>query len=85
MGCSNLVITRDDIKKYFCFIRYHDELLDVGLITPDEHHVATNEKRFVWENQILIRYPASIVNEIRVDADLRPIGVWSPTNIGVWS
>ena len=85
LGCSNLVITRDDIKKYFCFIRYHDELLDVGLITPDEHHVATNEKRFVWENQILIRYPASIVNEIRVDADLRPIGVWSPTNIGVWS
>lgn len=85
LACSNLVVTRDDIKKYFCFIRYHDELLNVGLISSDEHRSATSEKRFVWENQILVRYPASIVNEIRVDADLRPIGVWSPTNIGVWS
>lgn len=85
LGCSNLVITLDDIKKYFCFIRYHDELLNAGLISSDEHSSATSEKRFVWENQILIRYPVSVVNEIRVDADLRPIGVWSPTNIGSWS
>lgn len=85
LGCSNLVITRDDIKKYFCFISYHDELLNAGLISSDEHSSATSEKRFIWENQILIRYSVSTVNEIRVDADLRPIGVWSPTNIGSWS
>lgn len=84
LGCSNLVITHEDIKKYFCFMRYHDELYGSGLISFEEHCSATAEKKFVWENQILTRYPVSVINEIRRDADLRPIGIWSPTVEGMW-
>ena len=65
-------------------MRYHDELYGSGLISFEEHCSATAEKKFVWENQILTRYPVSVINEIRRDADLRPIGIWSPTVEGMW-
>lgn len=84
LGCPNLVITLEDIKKYFCYMRYHDQLMEACMITEDEYQRATAEKKFIWETQILPRYSPGIIQSVRADADLNPIGIWSPTAEGVW-
>ncbi|MEE4138733.1 hypothetical protein [Pseudomonas viridiflava] len=77
LGCPNLVITHEDIKKYFCYMRYHNQLFESGFISAGDHRWATAEKKFVWEEQILPRYDSTILAAIQVDADLHPIEVWS--------
>lgn len=84
LGCPNLVITVEDIKKYFCFIRYHEQLFDSGVISEQEYIAATSEKRFIWVNHILPRYKSELIEAIREDSRLNPIGVWSPTSEGSW-
>lgn len=85
LSCPNLVITHQDIKKYFCYMRYHDQLLESGLIEERDHRWATYEKRSVWEEQILIRFNPELVAAIRAEAELRPIAVWSQTSDEAWS
>lgn len=82
LGCPNLIITLKDVKKYFCFMRYHGELRDAGMISQDEYRKATDEKAFMWETHILPRYSPEIVQCVRADADLNPIGIWSPSAEG---
>lgn len=84
LSCPNLVITYDDIKKHYCYINYHEQLLSSGLITNEEYTSAAAEKIFIWENQILPRYPSHVIDRIRKDAELNPIGIWSPTSEGTW-
>lgn len=84
LGCPNLVITLVDIKKYFCFVIYHEQLMEAGMITEDEYRKATIEKRFMWENHILPRYSPEVIKSVRSDAGLNPIGIWSPTAEGAW-
>ena len=85
LSCPNLIITHEDIKKYFCYMRYHDQLLDSGLISEQDHKWATADKKAVWEEQILTRYNPDLVDAIRADAELRPIAVWSWTAEVAWS
>ena len=84
LGCPNLVITLEDIKKYFCFMRYHEQLVSSEMISEEEYRKATDEKKFMWESHILPKYSPGLINSIRVDADLNPIWIWSPTIEGVW-
>lgn len=76
LGCQNLIITLRDIKKYFCFINFHDYLLQIGDLTELEHGKAVSEKRFIWEGYILKKYDADVVERIRSDALLSPIPEW---------
>lgn len=84
LGCPNLVITLLDIKKYFCFMRYHEQLMEAGMISVDEYQKATDEKRFMWGTHILPRYSPGVIQSVSADADLNPIGIWSPTVEGTW-
>ncbi len=84
LACPNLVITHQDIKKYFCYMRYHEQLLESGLISDEDHQWATEEKRLVWEDQILPKYNSNLLASIRVDAELYPIEVWSTVAQGAW-
>lgn len=76
LGCQNLIITFLDIKKYFCFIGFHDYLLQAGDITDSEYRKAVSEKRFVWENYILVKYDSSVIERIRSEALVSPIPEW---------
>ncbi|WP_193384580.1 hypothetical protein [Stutzerimonas stutzeri] len=76
LGCQNLIITFLDIKKYFCFIAFHDYLLQAGDITDLEHRKATSEKRFIWENYILVKYDSGVIERIRSEALTFPILEW---------
>lgn len=84
LGCPNLIITLTDIKKYFCFMRYHEQLMNSGMITEEEYRKATDDKKFMWETHILPRYSPGVIHHVRVDAGINPIGVWSPTVEGIW-
>lgn len=84
LSCPNLVITHADIKTYFCYLRYHDQLLASGVINTDDYKWATSEKKMIWEEQILKRYSPELVAAIRLDAELRPIAVWSQAAEGSW-
>lgn len=77
LGCANLIITASDIKKYFCFIEYNEKMLERGIISHDEFSAAVDEKKFIWETQILTRLDADSVAAIRVDALENPLAVWS--------
>lgn len=85
LSCPNLVITHEDIKKYFCYMRYHDQLLESGVIGEHDHKWATSDKKSVWEEQILVRYNPDLIAAIRVEAELRPLAVWSKTSEEAWS
>ncbi|MFV2948999.1 hypothetical protein [Pseudomonas japonica] len=85
LSCPNLVITHQDIKKYFCYMRYHDQLLENGIIGEQDHRWATYEKKSVWEEQILVRYNPELIAAIRVEAELRPLAVWSQISEEAWS
>jgi len=76
LGCQNLIITFLDIKKYFCFIAFHDYLLQAGDITDLEHRKATSEKRFIWENYILVKYDSGVIERIRSEALTFPLLEW---------
>lgn len=76
LGCQNLVVTLVDIKKYFCFIAFHDYLLQVGDITDDEYSKAASEKKFIWTEYILPKYDTELIERIKTDAQLHPTPVW---------
>ncbi|WP_201020815.1 hypothetical protein [Pseudomonas aeruginosa] len=76
LGCQNLVITLDDIKKYFCFINFHNYLLRAGGLTEIEYGKAVSEKRFIWESYILKKYDAGVVERIRSSALSSPVPEW---------
>lgn len=84
LSCPNLVVTHEDIKSYFCFIRYYEKLLDSGLIELDDYERAISNKKMVWEGQILKRYEPDLIAAIRVDSELRPVGVWSAVGEAAW-
>lgn len=77
-GCQNLVITPEDIKKYFCFMDFHCYLLNIDEISKEEFERATENKKFFWEEYILPKYPNAVVEEIRTEARISPIPVWDP-------
>lgn len=85
LSCPNLVITHQDIKKYFCYMRYHDQLLESGIIGEQDYRWATFDKKSVWEEQILVRYNPELIAAIRVEAELRPLAVWSQASEEAWS
>lgn len=76
LGCQNLIITLEDIKKYMCFIAFHDHLLRVGDINDAEYSQAVSEKRYFWETYIFPRYPEDLVQRIATDARRSPIEAW---------
>lgn len=76
LGCQNLVITAEDIKKYFCYIAFHDYLLQAGDINDKQYQNATTEKKFIWENYILPKYDRDLVEKIRTESICSPIPVW---------
>ncbi|WP_152442325.1 hypothetical protein [Pseudomonas putida] len=77
LGCANLIITASDVKKYFCFVAYNEEMLRREIITQDEFSAAVDEKKFIWETQVLTRLDAGAVAAIRMDALDNPLAVWS--------
>ncbi|MOA50886.1 hypothetical protein D3C78_1739600 [compost metagenome] len=76
MGCQNLIITLEDIKKYKCFVAFHDHLLHVGDISEMEFSQAVSEKKYFWETYILTKYPQDVVQRIATDALRSPIEAW---------
>ncbi|MBH3455476.1 tyrosine-type recombinase/integrase [Pseudomonas monteilii] len=76
LGCQNLIITLEDIKKYYCFVGFHEHLLSVGDIGELEFSQAIGEKRFFWETYILPKYPQSVVQRIATEALRAPIEAW---------
>lgn len=76
LGCQNLIITLEDIKKYYCFVVFHEHLLSVGDIGELEFSQAVGEKRFFWETYILPKYPEGVVQRIATEALRAPIEVW---------
>tara|TARA_R110000850_G_scaffold16079_17_gene50243 strand:- start:38760 stop:40436 length:1677 start_codon:yes stop_codon:yes gene_type:complete len=82
-SCQNLVITPYDLKKYFCYLNFHKYLLDVGEISEKEFIKATTHKINFWETYVLPKYPAGLVEEIKLEAILNPIDVWDPKTFEV--
>ncbi|NNB52786.1 integrase [Pseudomonas fragi] len=80
MGCQNLVITPNDIKKYFCYIFFHDYLLDSGDIDEKEYRSAISEKRFIWTEYILPKYSKSLIEKMKTEASVSPIPEWDISN-----
>ncbi|MNJ19439.1 site-specific tyrosine recombinase XerC [compost metagenome] len=76
LGCQNLIITLEDIKKYKCFVAFHDHLLHVGDISEMEFSQAVSEKKYFWETYILTKYPQDVVQRIATDALRSPIEAW---------
>ena len=76
LGCQNLVITPDDIKKYFCYINFYTHLLDVGDINQEEFDNAINEKKFIWQKYILPKYSKAVVDRLTIEAEYSPLPVW---------
>lgn len=74
--CQNLVITPEDIKKYFCFMIFYQFLFDIGDITESEFESCTDEKKHYWETYILPKYDSSIVHRIRIEAANNPYPQW---------
>ncbi len=77
LGCQNLVITPLDIKKFFCFINYYESAVAIGEIDEKEYHLATTEKRYMWETYILPKYNKSIVERLKSEAIDNPLPEWS--------
>lgn len=80
LGCQNLVITPNDIKKYFCYIFFHDYLLDSGDIDEKEYRSAISEKRFIWTEYILPKYSKSLIEKMKTEASVSPIPEWDISN-----
>ena len=78
LGCQNLAITPEDIKKYFCYVNFYDYLLAIREISKDEYEAAVSEKKYIWMKYILPKYPDSLVNELREEAVESPIPIWDP-------
>lgn len=76
LSCPNLVITLQDIKKFFCFMTYHEQLHKQGVLSEDEFRKATDEKKYVWETQILPRYGSEVIQAVRADALSNPLAAW---------
>lgn len=77
LGCANLVVTPEDIKKYYCYVRYYQNLRNHDLITEEELNSYIEEKIFMWNHYILPRFPAKLVKSIQIEATLNPISAWS--------
>lgn len=75
-GCQNLVITAEDIKKYFCFIDFYKYLRDVGDIAEIDFESITSEKIHYWETYILPKYDDTVVHRIRKEAEINPYEYW---------
>ncbi|MEE6443606.1 MULTISPECIES: hypothetical protein [Pseudomonas] len=79
LGCQNLIITLEDIKKYYCFIAFHEHLLNVGDIDEVQFSQAVGEKKFIWETYIFPKYPQSVIQRIATDAFRFPLEAWDIT------
>ncbi|MGK0547420.1 hypothetical protein ACSEE7_18175, partial [Halomonas cupida] len=78
LGCQNLVITPEDIKKHFCYINFHDHLLATGEISEQEFDKAVSGKKHFWDKYILQKYPKYFVRELKAEAEASPIPIWDP-------
>lgn len=76
LGCQNLIITLEDVKKYFCFITFHEHLLNIGDIDEVEFSKAVSEKKYFWDVYILPKYPADVLQRLRADANREPFEPW---------
>lgn len=76
LGCQNLIITHADIKKYFCFLAFHEHLQQSGDISIDEYNRAVSEKKHIWTEYILPKYDRAVVERIHTEALESPIPVW---------
>lgn len=78
LGCQNLAITPEDIKKYFCYLNFHDYLLAIGEVSEQEFDKAVSDKRHFWNEYILPKYPDSLVRHLKAEAEASPISIWDP-------
>jgi hypothetical protein len=76
LGCPNIIITHEDIKKYFCFVEFNNYLLKVGDISQQEYDRAVMEKTYIWSEYILPKYDSNIVEQISLDSKSFPLPLW---------
>ncbi|PXX95381.1 integrase [Halomonas sp. LBP4] len=69
-------MTHIDIKKYFCFIRFHEHLVGCGDISQEEFEKSVKNKKAMWESSILPKYDKDVIEIIATDAVKKPIPVW---------
>lgn len=76
LSCQNLVVTPDDIVKYFCYVNYHEHLFRNGKISEIDLENLLSEKRVVWDTHILPKYQSEIIEKCRVHARSEPLPEW---------
>jgi len=76
LGCQNLVITPEDIKKHFCFLNFHEHLFNVGEISETDLKKTTEYKRSFWNTFILPKYPDKLLQDIEDSAQRNPCPEW---------
>ncbi|WP_198324793.1 site-specific integrase [Marinobacter nauticus] len=76
LPCQNLVITPEDIKKHFCFLKFHEHLFSVGDISEQDLRKATEYKSSFWSSYILPKYPDIMLQDIEESAKRDPCPEW---------
>lgn len=70
--CENLVITVEDIFRYFSMRYFYENELKCGRLTKNQHEALLGEKIFAFENNILPRYDSSIISKVMKKAKESP-------------
>lgn len=76
LGCQNLIITPEDIKKHFCFLNFHEHLFNIGDISEPDLKKATAYKKSFWDFYILPKYPDVLLKDIEASAKKNPCPEW---------
>ena len=74
--CQNLVITPEDLVRYFAFVFYHEKKLEQGALTRTEFSTSVDERRHIFEGYILPRYSEESIARARHEAATNPPIEW---------
>lgn len=76
LSCQNLVVTNRDLHKYFCFLRYHDLMLENGRMEQQAYEMATSEVTYVFETCVIPKFRIATVELTRKQAIEHPLPEW---------
>ena len=78
LSCQNLVVTNRDLHKYFCYLRYHNVMLESGRMDQQIYEMATSEVTYVFETCVIPRFRVETVALARSQAIEHPLPEWMP-------
>jgi hypothetical protein len=77
LGCQNLVVTSEDLYRYFCFANFHDHLFETVQMSAAEYDQIVGETKYIFTEQIFPRFKPEAIELARQRALATPLPQWN--------